>query len=45
MYHLLEHINQDIKGDEAKIRAQQCIKLNQLLPNVLIHHLKVSYNK
>ena len=28
MHHLLEHINQDIKGDKAKIRSQQYIKLN-----------------
>ena len=28
MHHLLEHINQDIKGDKAKIRTQQYIKLN-----------------
>ena len=28
MHHLLEHINQDIKRDEAKIRSQQYIKLN-----------------
>ena len=28
MYHLLEHINQDIKGDKAKIRTQQYIKPN-----------------
>ena len=28
MHHLLEHINQDIKGDNAKIRTQQYIKLN-----------------
>ena len=28
MHHLLEHINQDKKGDKAKIRTQQCIKMN-----------------
>ena len=28
MPHLLEHINQDIKGDKAKIRTQLFIKLN-----------------
>ena len=28
MHHILEHINQDIKGDKAKIRTQQYIKLN-----------------
>ena len=28
MHHLLEHINQDKKGDTAKIRTQQYIKLN-----------------
>ena len=28
MHHLLEHINQYIKGDKAKIRTQQYIKLN-----------------
>ena len=28
MHHLLEHINQDIKGDKAKKRAQQLMKLN-----------------
>ena len=28
MHHLLQHINQDIKGDKAKIRTQQYIKLN-----------------
>ena len=28
MLHLLEHINQDIKRDKAKIRTQQYIKLN-----------------
>ena len=27
MNYLLEHINQDIKGDEAKIRTQQYIKM------------------
>ena len=26
--HHLEHINPDIKGDKAKIRTQQYIKLN-----------------
>ena len=28
MHHLLEHISQDIKRDETKIRTQQYIKLN-----------------
>ena len=28
MHHLLEHIDQGIKGDKAKIRTQQLIKLN-----------------
>ena len=28
MHHLLQYINQDIKGDKAKIRTQQLIKLN-----------------
>ena len=28
MHHLLEHINQHIKIDNAKIRTQQYIKLN-----------------
>ena len=28
MLHLLEHINQDIKGDKAKKRTQQYFKLN-----------------
>ena len=28
MHHRLEHINQDIKGDKAKIRTRQCIKQN-----------------
>ena len=28
MHHLLEHINQDIKRDKAKVRTQQLIKLN-----------------
>ena len=28
MHLLLKHINQDIKGDKAKIRTQQLIKLN-----------------
>ena len=28
MYHLLVHINQDIKGDKTKIRTQQYIQLN-----------------
>ena len=28
MHHLLEHINPDKKGDKAKIRTQQYIKLN-----------------
>ena len=27
-HHLQKHINQDIKGDKAKIRTQQYIKLN-----------------
>ena len=28
MHHLLEHIIQDIKGDKAKARTHQYIKLN-----------------
>ena len=28
MHHLLEHIRQDIKGDKAKLRTKQYIKLN-----------------
>ena len=28
MHHLLEHINQDKKGDKEKIRTKQYIKLN-----------------
>ena len=28
MHRLLENINQDIKGDKAKIRTQQYIQLN-----------------
>ena len=28
MHHPLYHIDQDIKGDKAKIRTQQLIKLN-----------------
>ena len=28
MNYLLEHINQDIKGDKAKIRTQKFIRLN-----------------
>ena len=28
MHDLLEHINQDVKGDKAKIKTQQYIKLN-----------------
>ena len=28
MHHLLEHVNQDIKGDKAKTMTQQYIKLN-----------------
>ena len=28
MHHLIEHMNQDIKRDKAKIRTQQYIKLN-----------------
>ena len=28
MHHLLEHINQDIKGDKAKKRTKQLMKLN-----------------
>ena len=28
MHHFLEKINQDIKGAKAKIRTEQCIKLN-----------------
>ena len=28
MHHLTEHVNQDIKGDKAKKRTKQYIKLN-----------------
>ena len=36
MHHLLEHINQDIKGNKAKIRIQKYIKIvseyDQVIP-------------
>ena len=49
MNYLPEHINQDIKGDKAKIRTQQYIKLNtgakeiQLSINNLSKPLCMSY--
>ena len=34
MHHLLEHINQDIKGEKGKIRTQKQIKLNTVAKEI-----------
>ena len=44
MHHLIEHINQDIKGDKAMIRTQLALQLSYIfnLTKKTIHVCKLS---